>query len=395
MTVPTTKEVTDLIVAQLESKLSQTIPLLPKAFLRVLAAILSGVFILLWKYAGFIFLQMFVADATMQETTINGKVRRPLVEWGRLIGVEDPQEATRAEHIIAVGVTNQTGSLAAGAQLIDDNGVVHETVSDVALNAPLVPAKIRAISGPEDGDGTGTIGNLEDGTIFSFARPYPNVASEVFVASREVSGVDAETETSYRTRIINRFQARPQGGAYADYRLWGEEVEGVAHIYPYTGNNPGEVDIYVEVDTDVEPDGIPDQAHLDAVFDAIELNDDDGTATRRPVNAAINVFSIVRVAWDVEVYNLQVDDPTSVKADLKSGIDEYFRSREPFIVGLSVLPRSDRITKAAVGGIVDTIVNAAGGTVDDVIIKRGGVSLPAWLLERGEKAKLFSDPIYL
>src|SRR6185503_10398260 len=101
------KEISDLIVSQLESSFSQTIPLLPKAFARVLAKVIAGVFILVYKYAGFIFLQLFVAHATMEETVVNGKRIRPLVEWGRLIGVGDPVAATRAEHVVAVTVTNQ------------------------------------------------------------------------------------------------------------------------------------------------------------------------------------------------------------------------------------------------------------------------------------------------
>ena len=45
----TTKEISDNIIAQLESTLNQTIPGLPKSFYRVLSKALSGVFILLWK----------------------------------------------------------------------------------------------------------------------------------------------------------------------------------------------------------------------------------------------------------------------------------------------------------------------------------------------------------
>lgn len=398
MNVPTTQDISDQIVAQLESSLSQTVPLLPKAFLRVLAKVMAGVFIMLWKYAGFIFLQLFVRDATMQQTTINGKVRRPLVEWGQLLGVPDPSPATRAEHIIGVGVTTQVGSLAAGSLLVDSGtGVVHQVISAVLLNAPLVAAKIRAVSDQNGGDGAGTVGNLEPGAVLSFASPLPNVSSDVFVSSRTVTGVDAETEDAYRARIFNRAQAKPQGGAYADYREWGEEVEGVAHIYPYTGK-PGEVDVYVEVDPDVDPDGLPDGSHLTAVFNAIQLNGASGKATRRPAGAAVNVLSIGRSAFEVQISDLQLPDgvdETATKDDIAAGLDEYFRSREPFIVGLSVLPRTDRITRAALSGIVDTIVSAVGGTVNDVQLQQSTVSIQAHTLSKGEKSKLFGTPTYV
>lgn len=80
LTTPTTKEISDNIVAQLEATLNQTIPLLPKAFIRVLAKALAGVFILLYKYAGFMLLQLFVRTASMGSTEVNGVSVTPLLE---------------------------------------------------------------------------------------------------------------------------------------------------------------------------------------------------------------------------------------------------------------------------------------------------------------------------
>ncbi len=82
--VPTTAALRDTIVAQIAGSISQTIPLLPKAFTRVLAAVLAAAIVIVYKYASWQFLQLFVAHATDKETEINGKKIRPLVEWGRL-----------------------------------------------------------------------------------------------------------------------------------------------------------------------------------------------------------------------------------------------------------------------------------------------------------------------
>lgn len=78
---PTTKEISDNIIAQLEASLNQSIPLLPKSFLRVLSKALAGVFVLLYKYGGFMFLQVFVRTASAKETIINGNSVTPLIEW--------------------------------------------------------------------------------------------------------------------------------------------------------------------------------------------------------------------------------------------------------------------------------------------------------------------------
>lgn len=390
LTTPSTADVSANILSQVEAKLGQTVPLLPKAFLRVLSNALGGVFILLYKYAGFTFLQMFVATATMEETTVNGRTIQPLVEWGRLVGVGDPTAATRAELVVEVTVTQVGGVLPAGSQLLfSSTGVVYQTTASIDLDASTKQVVIRASSDPSGGGGAGVIGNLAVNDILSFASPLSNVARDAKVVSQQLVAADAESVDSYRTRIIRRFQRPPQGGAYADYRAWGEEDGGILNIYPYTGDDPGEVDVYVEatVASSGSPDGIPTAGQLSAVADLIEL-DQGGLASRRPVGAAVNVLAITRTAFDVEITGLSVDDVPAAEAALEAALDEYLRAREPFIVGLSVLPRRDRVTDAAISGVADDVVSALGGSITSVAVERLSVPISAYSLVKGEKAKL-------
>ena len=69
---PTVASINLTIIAQIESSINQTIPLLPKSFIRVFSKTFAGVFILLYKYAGFIFLQLFVKTATIEDVTVLG-----------------------------------------------------------------------------------------------------------------------------------------------------------------------------------------------------------------------------------------------------------------------------------------------------------------------------------
>lgn len=389
LTTPTTKEISDNIIAQLEASLNQSIPLLPKSFLRVLARALAGVFVLLYKYGGFMFLQMFVRTATISETTINGRLISPLIEWGRLIGVGDPAAATQAELLIDITVENQTGTLPSGSQLVNtDNGVTYITIGAVLLNAPTVQATIRAVSDQAGGGGAGAIGNLGPGATVSFANPLANVSRNAVVVSQVVTGSDAESTEAYRQRVIDRFQKRPQGGAYADYELWGEEPAGIINVYPYTSDCPGQVDVYCEAtpESSGDPDGIPTAAQLQEVLDSIEL-DRNGLASRRPANALANTFPITRTGFDIRVTGLVVDSLAEVQTTITTAIEEYFLDREPFIEGLSVLPRRDRITRSAVGGVVDDIVSAAGGIFSSVIVTQNAVNIELYGLGIGEKAK--------
>jgi uncharacterized phage protein gp47/JayE len=376
METPTTRQLSDQIVGQLQASLSQTIPLLPKAFARVLAWVLAGAIVIVYKYAGFIFLQLFVAHASAEETTINGKKVTPLIEWGVLLGVGRPHAATRAEQLVSVKVTNQSGELKAGQTLLrTETRVLYQIVATVALDAPIIQFRIKAIGDDAGGDGSGSIGN---------------VATTATVVSQVVTGADAEPIETYRARIVRRVQRRPQGGAYADYQSWGEEVLGIAHVYPYAGVIPGTVELYVEAteESSGSPDGIPTAPQIAAVLDAITLNES-GKATRRPVNAAPLIAGIVRLPFDVQISGLAPDNADNRTA-IEDGVDEYLRTREPFIVGLSVLPREDRVTAAAVSGVVDSIVNALGATVTTVTLTPG----PAYTLGHGEKAKL-GTPSYV
>lgn len=392
LTTPTTKEISDNIIAQLEASLNQSIPLLPKAFLRVLARALAGVFVLLYKYGGFMFLQMFVRTATISETTVNGRTLSPLIEWGRLIGVGDPAPATNAELTISITVDTQTGVLPSGAQLVNsDNGVTYTTIGAVSLNAATKTATIRAVSDQAGGRGAGAIGNLDPGAIVSFANPLANVSRNATVTAQTVTGADRESTDAYRQRIIDRFQKRPQGGAYADYEQWGEEPAGILNVYPYTSECPGQVDVFVEAtpESSGSPDGIPTTAQLQEVLDSIEL-DSSGLATRRPANALVNAFPITRTGFDVRITTLQVNDLAAVQQQITTALTEYLAGRKPYIIGLSTSLRRDRITRTAVSGVVEDIVTAAGGIFGSAEVSVSSVATDAYTLGIGEKAKLKS-----
>lgn len=391
---PTTQDINDNIIAQLQTSLNQTIPLLPKSFLRVLAKTLSGLFILLYKYGGFMWLQIFVKTASDQDTEVNGVIINPLKFWGRLIGVGDPTPATSAELSIDVIVTNQTGILPSGTQLINsDNGVTYITIGAMSLDSDTVQTTIRAVSDQADGAGKGVIGNLEIGDIVSFANPLANINRTSIVIEQINTGADAEDTEVYRQRIQDRFQKPLQGGAYADYESWGEETAGIINVYPYTGS-PGQVDVYSEatIESSGSVDGIPTEIQLEAVLDMINL-DAANLATRRNTGAFVNSYPITRTSFDVRVDGIVgISSLAIVKLDIEESLINYFLSNEPFIPGLSIPPRVDQITATRISGIVEDIVTADGGTFTSAtfeLINGDSIIIP-YILNRGEKSKLNS-----
>lgn len=391
MTTPTTKEISDNIIASISAAISQTVSLLFRSFIDVMAKAVAAVIIILYKRADFIGLQWFVRTASIKETTFLGETIIPLIEIGELIGVGPPTEATQAELLCDITVETQVGALPSGTQIIGPQGITYILIGSVLLNAPIVQGTFKAVADQSNGDGSGVQGNLDPGATLTFANPLENVSRTLVVDSQVVTAANAEDlNVVYRRRVLDRFQKRPQGGALADYESWGEEVEGIINVYPYTGD-PGEVDVFSEATeaSSGSPDGIPTAAQLTAVFDSIEL-DENGLATRRPANAFVNSLPITRVSFDVEVEGItDVSDVAQVEADITAQMEFLFAQAEPFINGLTIPPRLDNITRSALIGAVEDIVTAVNGTFITVRfeITGSGTPIESYQLQRGEKAK--------
>lgn len=398
LSVPKTKEISDTLIATIGLELGKTIPLLPKSFSRVLAKALSGVFILTYRYAGFALLQQFAQHASFRQTTVNGQNIIPLVLWGRLVGVGDPVAATNARLQVQFDVINQDAStLPAGRQLVHPgSGVVYILEQDVVLSASPITANVVAASDPDGNGGAGIVGNRNVQDDLEWANPIPQVSSEgAAVTNILFTAADAETEDAYRSRVVERFAARAEGGAYSDYRDWATELNGILNAYVYTGTDPGTVDVYIEATVaSSDEDGVATLAQQNAVAALIEA-DSSGLASRRPVSALVTVWPIFRQGYDVQITGLTSTDVEGTKAAIKEALDDYFRTLAPFITGLSNLPRRDRVTQGAVAGVVDETAAAFGATVSSVTLQKNGSTIGADTLGKGQKAKLGAAPTYL
>ena len=393
----TATQIKDMIITQLETSLNTTIPLLPKSFCRVLAKALGFVFVLLYNYASWILLQFFIKTASNKPVTLNGVTITPLKMWGEQApgGPVTQGAGQRAERDIEITVITQTGRLTSGMRVINTaTEMIYTLVGDVDLDAETKTATIRAT---EPGD----LGNVDVGETLSFMSPPSTVQKNVTVVLSDpdlsILGVDPETTEAYRQRVTNRYAARPQGGAYADYRDWAEEVAGVKNAYPYSGwswdtewpsGGPGYVFVFIESTADV--DGIPPDPGplLTAVAAAIE-NETSGLANRRNINARVEVKPITRTTFDVSIstpaYAEDVDD---VKDAIEEALEEYFLERAPYIFGLHPPPRKDIITCNEVGGVVSLVAQALSAAVSNVTISVDGTNYEIYHLQEGEKAKL-------
>jgi uncharacterized phage protein gp47/JayE len=353
-----------------------------KAFLRILSKVLGGVWVLLYQYIGFVLLQMFVKTASNKPVSINGREVTPLKEWGAARNIV--QDAGRAsEHTVTVTVLSQGGTLQSGTRLADTaTEIIYNVIGAVSLNAATVTATVRS-------DTPGEASNLSNGAVLSFVNALAGVAKDVVVASRTVEGVDEETTEEFRQKVADVYAAPPQGGAYADYRAWAQDVVGVKNAYPYSGgtfsgSGAGHVDVYIEASTGT--DGIPTQGLLDDVLEAINY-DVEGIANRRPLNDYVNVLPISRVEFVVRIGNLVNSTPEAIAA-IEAGLESYFVDRAPFILGLTVLPRKDIVSIFEIGGVVGRLASSLGTVASGIVLKQNSVNIETYSLQEGQKAKL-------
>lgn len=126
----------------------------------------------------------------------------------------------------------------------------------------------------------GSVGNVANGTVFTFDGNYYGLTSAIAV-SKGIGGADREDNESYRERLLYKIQNEASSGNEAHYKSWAESVDGVASakIVPLWNGN-GTVKVLIST-----PDkSTPTQTLIDNVAAYIE--------TQKPIGATVTVDSI-------------------------------------------------------------------------------------------------------
>lgn len=389
----TTGEIRDLIIDSIQAKFNITFRMLPKSFTRVIATVFAGVYIVLYKQIGWVFLQLFPETAYWSNINTLGFIVRPLVKWGNLIGAGDPKTGTQWRGTIAVNVTTIAGTLIAGTQLKSGiTGKLYIAEESVPLDAVTVSVPVICAE-------NGTAGNLEAGDILSFANPLGNARKTAAVTSVVKYPRDDETESEYRARVVSRFRNTPLGGALSDYRRWASDVSGVLNTYPYKDtNSPSGVLIYVAGTPSLFPDRIPSADLLVKVGEACAYDPETGSASRKPVTAVIdpyyngayaNVRPVSIVGFNVYIAGVAGVSVEDFAVAARPGIENYFLGREPYIRGLSDDNNVTKIvSKNNVSSAADQAAISVKAEFESVTMRLGTDIISVYTLGRGELAKL-------
>lgn len=151
-----------------------------------------------------------------------------LRQWASFFGVYQ-LEAVRA---YGTGLFSPSAAidtlLPIGTTVVRDDGREYEvTASTVILGANLVtPAPLRARL-------AGAAGNLAAGSSLALQAPLVGILTDAIVGDEISNGLDEESSTALRTRLLARMDSPPKGGGPGDYVSWAKLVPGVTRAWEY------------------------------------------------------------------------------------------------------------------------------------------------------------------
>jgi len=215
--IPTTQELKDLFLTNYENSLNQSVPLIPRAFLRVCAAIDALLGTSLFRFAAERVLQNLALTATDEDLDRIGEnygvYRRPANAANLEIEADADPSAYLPSTVDWVG---------------DANNERYKADASVSEAGGVVTLDITART-------TGPAGNLEVSDTLTIGTQTPGISTVGTVTAVNELGVEKESDESYRRRILTEIRTVGGGGNSADYRTWAEQTTGVENAFPYAG----------------------------------------------------------------------------------------------------------------------------------------------------------------
>lgn len=351
-TIPTIQEIRDRIISDIESKINQTTPLLPKAFNKVLAGSIAGVFILLYQSILWVYRQIFPQTADIAALEL----------LGALVGI------SRLPSVFAVLVADIPGSNGyyppEGTLFRSSNDAVYKITITEIISGGTASVTLTALT-------SGEVGNLPNDTVLDIINPDANLSGTAEITATNTSGDDAESDDNLRSRVISEYRKRRTGGAPADYESWGLETPNFNWISPLDSpTTPGEVQVYGKVDN--QADGVPTGNQLSELYNYLAKNPNTGLRTRHPIGPDVLTLPIERFSFDIEIF-IQNSTP-SLESQIDNAIADYVETQEPYNEAIHAI-KKDTISEGGISNVANGIANPFGATVTNVILKQTSDSL--------------------
>lgn len=358
ITIPTTSQLYNAVLSDLQAAYGSSIPLFGKNFLRVLAGVQAGKLKL--YYLAIAELQKNIFVDTADPESSGGTLER----FGRVKLGRDPFPAQAGKY--SVTVTGSTGAIIPAATTFKSNddsinpGMLFILDVAHALVASSDTITIRALT-----PGAGSM--LAIGDNLTATAPIIGVSSTATVASEVVEPLDAENIEDYRDKAIEAYQLEPQGGAATDYRLWAFDAQGVEQTYPYAKSGASnEINLFVEATLADSTDGkgTPSAALLLDVQSVVEFDPD----TSKPLNERgrrpLGVFQVHYLPVTIKTIDIVIPDFVGLTPDIQSliysALKEHIDAIRPFVAAADVL--ADKNDILDVNQITSVILLARPGS---------------------------------
>jgi uncharacterized phage protein gp47/JayE len=371
ITIPTFNELYNSVKSDLENEFGSAIPIFGKIFLRALAAVQAGKLKIFYLAQGKLQKNIFVDTADPEDTggTLDRFAR---VKLGR-----NRYPAQAGQYIINVTGT-AGGVIPAQTTFKSNDSSLNPGILYVLDNAYIMPGATGQITVRALTAGTG--GKLASGNGLTATSPIAQVNKGATVDSETVQPLDAEDIEAYRQAAIQAFRLEPNGGAAGDFRLWADDVQGVARVYPYARPAASaEVNLYVEATAEDSIDGFgtPSALMLSQVEAVVELDPD----TTKPINERgrrplgiwqVHYLPVTINSVDIDIAGFQgltVDIQTVIQNSLESLVKDI----RPFVAGADVLESKNDILDQ--NKIISAILSVRPGSVFGAItLKIDGVT---------------------
>ncbi len=212
---PTLTELIDRVIADISSRVTGVDnAVLRRSMLGVIGRAEAGAIHMLYGYID------WVARQAIPDTAEKEYLERWAAIWG----------ITRKTAAFSAGVipfsTGIGSFIEAGTIVQRQDGVQYTTLTDATASSATTTIPVKALV-------PGAAGNLPSGSAVFLLSPVAGVQSTATTASAFVGGEDVETDPRLLSRLLERIQNPPQGGAQTDYIKWALEVVGVTRVWVY------------------------------------------------------------------------------------------------------------------------------------------------------------------
>jgi hypothetical protein len=365
---PTLQEERDFIDSSFESKTEQNISSLSKEFIPILKNVLALITVPIYKYISNKYKNAFVI--TSNETTLEN------VHGKNLDTERDGKVKFKCLAMIAVSGNAHITSTTTIEN--ETNGLYYFPDYEKDLTVTDYVVDITA-------DGYGSEYNLDPGDSLNIIEQITNVNGTAVVVEATQYGEDKEDIEAYRRRLIIEQSSASGGGNTADYRKWGESVNGVFRVFPFSGrpldpdnSMPGDISIFVESDSAFGTDGLASSDLIDSVFSAMLVDPDTGQT--RPslgdTEELLLVESVSHVTFNVTVNGIITTESleSTIETKLNTVVDEYLRSITPYCFGIDPdWNRNDNISSVTLSQKINESLKQFSATASTIIIEESGV----------------------